>query len=83
MDYGISFSSRSNDTLEAFIKFPLNDINNPTPTAFADTNWGLQDASTPSDSDTRQVHMDETRSICGHLVFLSNGPLVWKSHKEK
>jgi hypothetical protein len=27
--------------------------------------------------------MEETQSICGHLVFLSNGPLVWKSHKEK
>jgi hypothetical protein len=27
--------------------------------------------------------VDETKSICGHLVFLSYGPLIWKSHKEK
>jgi hypothetical protein len=49
-DYGISFSSRSNAALEAFIQFPLND-NDPTrpcSTAFADSNWGPQDASTPS-----------------------------------
>jgi len=84
-DYGISFSSRSNAALEAFIQFPLDDNNptKPSPTAFADSNWGPQDASTPTPQNHRQVSMDETRSICGHLVFLSNGPLVWKSHKEK
>jgi hypothetical protein len=27
--------------------------------------------------------MEETQSICRPLVFLSNGPLIWKSHKEK
>jgi hypothetical protein len=85
-DYGISFSSRSNAALlEAFIQFPLDDNNptKPSPTAFVDSNWGPQDASTPTPQNRHQVSMDETRSICGHLVFLSNGPLVWKSHKEK
>jgi hypothetical protein len=85
MDYGISFSSQSNESLEAFIQFPLdnNNASVPRPTAFADANWGPQDASMPTKSNARQVSMDETRSICGHLVFLSNGPLIWKSHKEK
>ena len=37
-DYGISFSSRSNAALEAFIEFPLNDNNEavPRPSGFAD-----------------------------------------------
>jgi hypothetical protein len=84
MDYGISFSSRSNTSLEAFIQFPLEDEADatPRPTAFADANWGPQDASPPTHLNTQQVAMDETQSICGHLVFLSNGPLIWKSHKE-
>ena len=85
MDYGITFSSQANPDLEAFIQFPLgdDDANLPKPSGFADANWGPQDASVPTDSSTRQVTLDETRSICGHLVFLSNGPLIWKSHKEK
>jgi hypothetical protein len=84
-DYGISFSSRSNAPLEAFIQFPLNDNDAVPlrPTAFADSNWGPQDASMSSPSISRQVGVDETKSICGHIVFLSNGPLIWKSHKEK
>ena len=85
MDYGISFSSKANDSLEAFIEFPLNDDIpiTPRPKAFADSNWGPQDASLPSETPSRQVNIDETKSICGHMVFLSNGPLFWKSHKEK
>ena len=49
-DYGISFSSSSNDNLESFIIFPLPDHNSsiPVPTAFADANWVPQDASVPS-----------------------------------
>ena len=49
-DYGISFSSSSNNNLESFITFPLPDDNSPTsiPTAFTDANWGPQDASDPS-----------------------------------
>ena len=84
MYYGISFSSRSNAALESFVEFPLDDNNpKPHPTAFADTNWGPQDALIPSDSNACIIDLDKTRSICGHLVFLSNRPLIWKSHKEK
>lgn len=85
LDYGISFSSRSNPSLEAFIQFPLDDTDeaSPHPTAFADASWGPQDASTPSPVTLRPITIEETRSICGHLVFLSHGPLIWKSHKEK
>jgi hypothetical protein len=54
----------------------------PRPSAFADSNWGPQDASVPSKSNQRMIKFDETRSVCGHIVFLSHGPLLWKSHKE-
>jgi hypothetical protein len=84
VDYGISFSSKPNTHLEAFVQFPLDDDSpHPRPTGFADANWGPQDASMPSESNCRQIELDETRSICGHLVFLSHGPLIWKTHKEK
>ena len=44
--------------------------------AFADANWGPQDASHPFQSAIRPVSIDETKSICGHIVFVSGGPLV-------
>jgi hypothetical protein len=61
-NYGISFSSRSNAALEAFIQFPLDDNNptKPSPTAFTNSNWGRQDASTPTPQNYHQVSMDET-----------------------
>jgi len=84
-DYGISFSSNANDSLESFLTFPLDDSipNVLKPTAFTDSNWGPQDASVPTYKTSRQVSLNETRSISGHLVFLSGGPLIWKSQKEK
>jgi hypothetical protein len=84
-DYGISFSSKPNAALEAFIQFPLDDPTDslPRPSAFADSNWGPQDASVPSELNQRMIELDETRSVCGHIVFMSHGPLLWKSHKER
>jgi hypothetical protein len=84
-DYGISFSSSANESLESFITFPLDDSDPfaPRPKAFTDSNWGPQDASVPSIKNSRPVSLNETRSISGHLVFMSGGPLLWKSHKEK
>jgi hypothetical protein len=83
IDYGISFSSKPNTPLEAFVQFPLdNDSPHPRPTGFADANWGPQDASMPSESNCRQIELDETCSICGHLVFLSHGPLMWKTQRK-
>jgi hypothetical protein len=84
-NYGISFSSCSNAALNAFIQFPLDDNNptKPSPTAFTNSNWGPQDASPPTPQNYHQVSMDETQSICGHLIFLSNCPLVWKKPQRK
>jgi hypothetical protein len=49
-DYGLSFSSKINDSLEGFITFPLDDDDpsHPKPSAFTDSGWGPQDASVPS-----------------------------------
>jgi hypothetical protein len=89
MDLGLHFSSKTNFTLESFIHFPLaNDDSTSTPTSpplngFSDANWGPQDASQPSESNTRSVSIDETKSICGHILFMGGCPILWKTHKEK
>ena len=84
-DYGIFFSSSFNDNLESFITFPFlpdHNSSSPIPAAFADANWGPQDASVPSPKNIQQVSINETRSILGHIIFLSGGPLIWKCNKE-
>ena len=80
VDYGISFSSRPNKNLESYVNFPM-DPSKMIP--FADSNWGPQDASQPNEKNMREVSIDETKSICGHVIFMAGGPLLWKSHKEK
>jgi hypothetical protein len=88
MDLGLQFSSRPNSSLESYIHFPLSDDdpNNsslpPTLNSFCDANWGPQDASKPSPTNTRAVSIKESRSICGHLFFMGGCPILWKTHKE-
>ena len=80
-DLGIEFSSRKSKSLTAFLHFPLNDNE---PVGLADAGWGPQDASIPTTRATkRQVPIKETRSICGHIIFMCGGPVLWKSHKER
>jgi hypothetical protein len=76
-DYGISFSSCANDSLESFITFPLNDDDPDalSPTAFTNSNWGPQGASAPSPKNLHKVTLNETRSIAGHLRLFPGGPL--------
>jgi hypothetical protein len=75
MDLGLHFTSSPNSSLESYIHFPLStdDIGPSTNgqlTTFCDANWGPQDASKPSPTNTRLVSINETRSICGHIFFL-------------
>ena len=80
---GITFSSHHNSKLEAFVFFPVGNDRHPL-TAFADANWGPQEASLPTDSSNlREFSLDETRSICGHIIFMCGSPIYWSSHKEK
>ena len=76
-DYGISFSSCANDSLESFITFPLDDDDPDalSPTAFTNSNLGPQGASAPSLKNLHKVTLNETRFIAGHL-FPPSGPLV-------
>jgi len=50
--------------------------------ACADANWGPQDASRPTASTSREISLDETKSICGHIIFYGAAPVFWASHKE-
>jgi hypothetical protein len=84
---GLLYSSCSNSQLEGFVYFPTpnNDSSgtNLSLLAFADANWGPQDASKPSTEFTREISLDETKSICGHILFFGGSPVFWASHKEK
>ncbi len=75
---GLHFSSRRNEKLEAFVFFPPQD----SLLGFCDANWGPQEASRPTSANVREVSMAETRSICGHILYLGGAPIFWKSHKE-
>ncbi|MGH7955062.1 MAG: Ty1/Copia family ribonuclease HI, partial [Gloeomargaritales cyanobacterium] len=82
--HGITFSNEQNPSLQAYLHLPSEEGRDPsTLLGFADSNWGPQDASQPHPDHSRQVSTIVTRSICGHLVFLSGGPIMWRSHKEK
>jgi len=80
---GIFFSSRHNSKLEAFVFFPVGQSDKTPLTAFADANWGPQEASRPNESNIREISLNETRSICGHIIFMCGSPIYWSSHKEK
>jgi hypothetical protein len=84
---GLLYSSRTNSQLEGYVYFPT-----PNKTAsgthlsvlaFADANWGPQDASLPSSFTSREISLDETKSICGHVLFYGGSPVFWSSHKEQ
>jgi deoxyuridine 5'-triphosphate nucleotidohydrolase len=74
----LCFSSKQNNTLESFIKFPLP----PGITNLCDSNWGPQDQSKPNDK-TPPIELDQfkTRSISGYITWL-NGPVMWTSKRQ-
>ena len=84
LDLGLVFSTKNSTTLETFIHFPL-----PEPSSsslpistFCDANWGPQDASHPSSTNTCPASIQESKSICGHIFFYGGCPILWKTHKE-
>jgi hypothetical protein len=88
MDLGLHFSSKPNSSLESYIHFPLSDSDplapssHPSLTTFCDANWGPQDASKPSPTNMRNISIDKSKSICGHIFFMGGCPILWKTHKE-
>ena len=78
---GINFvHANCTKTLEGFVHFP---IDPDDPVAFADSNWGPQDASFPSETNNGPVTIAATRSICGFMIFLGGAPVQWKCFKEE
>lgn len=52
------------------------------PSVFTDANWGPQDASHPTNKNQRMVSLEETKSVCGFIVFMQGAPIMWKAFKE-
>ena len=75
---GISFSSKQDSNLQAFMNFPINK-NSLLP--FTDANWGGQDQGHNRTSITELTRF-KTRSISGYII-LFNGPLHWSSKRQK
>jgi hypothetical protein len=73
---GISYSSTSSN-LSGSISYPCT---NPATTGYTDANWGPQDASTPSPTDT--VTIDECRSLYGAIVTRMGGAISWQVERE-
>ena len=74
---GIKFSSRVDDKLTSYLKFPTDP---EKITALTDANWGPQDQSVPKTP--QQIELFKSRSISGYLLFLG-GPLHWESKRQK
>ena len=75
---GISFSTISNDRLNAYVKFPIPE---DKITALSDANWGPQDQSKPKPNEARQLDLFKSRSISGYILWFC-GPLHWMSKRQ-
>ena len=81
LEKGLNFDHKeANRLLEGYTQYPVED--GLLPTAYADSNWGPQDASHPTEKNNRKVSLLETRSTCGFLVFMGGAPVMWKVFKE-
>ena len=76
--YGIAFTSRKQEKLSSYIKFPIPD---DKITALSDENWGPQDQSKPKPDEKRTLELFKSRSISGFLLWLG-GPLHWVSKRQ-
>ena len=75
---GITFSTKSNSTLAAYIKFPTSS----NPLALTDANWGPQDQSVPRPTDTETtLDLFKSRSLSGFIVW-GHGPIHWISKRQ-
>ena len=78
MHHGIEFTSKDNDKLQSFLKFP---IDHNRLLALTDANWGPQDQSKPSPSKNDQLDLFKSRSLSGYLLWLG-GPLHWSAKRQ-
>ena len=79
--HGISFQSTPNPILVQFLGTTT--ISHNIATCFTDSSWGPQDASAPDPRFPSQISLISTRSLGGHVVFRTGGPVSWASHREQ
>ena len=77
-DRGITFSSKVNKNIQAFLNFP---ITPNTLLPLTDANWGGQDQGHNRTSIT-ELERFKTRSMSGFIIFF-NGPVHWCSKRQK
>ena len=75
---GITLSSKSNQTLQTYIKFP---IVSDKITAITDANWGPQDQSLPTKYSNKEITLHKSRSISGYTIYV-NGLIHWNSKRQ-
>ena len=83
--HGIFFSN-SHTPIEGYVhSTPSNEaFQDLAMCGFADSNWGPQDASVPSDTTKqRPVTIEETKSLHGYLIYSFGSLVAWKCLKEK
>ena len=76
---GITFSSIQNNSLQAFMNFPINEPTGLLP--LSDANWGGQDQGHANTS-VSQLERFKSRSMSGYII-LFNGPLHWSAKRQK
>ena len=93
-EYGISFHSNAQQTLQAFNHFPhhhdreaYNDATPPSPaechqlTAFTDACWGGQFGNAVPDG--TPLELFKFRSLSGYLICCAGGPIAWKAVRQE
>eukprot|EP00956_Cyclotella_meneghiniana_P020999 scaffold37679_cov76-Cyclotella_meneghiniana.AAC.13 len=89
-EYGISFHSSANTTIQAFNHFPhhhdkeaYSDATPPSPaechqlTAFSDACWGGQFGNAVPDG--TPLELFKFRSLSGYIICCAGGPITWKA----
>ena len=92
-EYGISFHSNANHTLQVFNHFPhhhdkeaYTDATPPSPgdchrlTAFSDACWGGQIGNAVPDN--TPIELFKLRSMSGFVICRTGGPISWKSIRQ-
>ena len=75
---GITFSSKTDTNLQAFMNFP---VSPNTLLPLTNANWGGQDQGHNRTSIT-ELDRFKTRSMSGYIIFF-NGPIHWTSKRQK
>ena len=78
-DRGIMFSSKHNQAIESYVKYPV-EADKIVP--LTDANWGPQDQSEPRPTDNPQyLDLFKSRSLAGYIIWLG-GPLDWSAKRQ-